>query len=119
MVVDIAASVLAKLKRKARETGGSFQLCLQLFCQEEQLRRLEKSKYVQNFILKGGLFLYARTNYDSRVTLDVDFLLRNTPNTPNQIEMLQCEMAGEAERLGFMSDEDARVIVKELRYKDS
>ena len=42
-MADIAASVLARLKNKAAESGRSYQLCLQLFCQEEFLRRLEKS----------------------------------------------------------------------------
>jgi len=40
-MADIAQSVLDKLKIKARETGKSYQLLLQLFCQEEFLRRLE------------------------------------------------------------------------------
>lgn len=82
---DIASSVLARLKNKAKESGRSYQLCLQLFCQEEFLRRLEKSKYVDNFVLKGGLFIYTLTEFDSRVTVDVDFLLRKIPNTPEQL----------------------------------
>ena len=51
-MADIAASVLARLKNKAAESGRSYQLCLQLFCQEEFLRRLEKSKYAENLVLK-------------------------------------------------------------------
>lgn len=85
-MADIAASVLARLKNKAKESGRSYQLCLQLFCQEEFLRRLEKSKYVENLVLKGGLFLYSLTDFDSRVTVDVDFLLRQIPNTPEQLK---------------------------------
>ncbi len=80
-MADIAASVLARLKNKAAESGRSYQLCLQLFCQEEFLRRLEKSKYAENLVLKGGLFIYSLTDFDSRVTVDVDFLLRKIPNT--------------------------------------
>lgn len=56
-MADIAASVLARLKNKAAESGRSYQLCLQLFCQEEFLRRLEKSRYAENLVLKGGLFI--------------------------------------------------------------
>ena len=41
-MADIAASVLARLKNKAAESGRSYQLCLQLFCQE-QSRKKEKS----------------------------------------------------------------------------
>lgn len=85
-MADIAASVLARLKNKAAESGRSYQFCLQLFCQEEFLRRLEKSKYAENLILKGGLFIYSVTDFDSRVTVDVDFLLRRVPNTPEQLK---------------------------------
>ena len=85
-MADIASSVLARLKNKAAESGRSYQLCLQLFCQEEFLRRLEKSKYAENLVLKGGLFIYSVTDFDSRVTVDVDFLLRRVPNTPEQLK---------------------------------
>ena len=85
-MADIAASVLARLKNRAAESGRSYQLCLQLFCQEEFLRRLEKSEYAENLVLKGGLFIYSLTDFDSRVTVDVDFLLRQMPNTPEQLK---------------------------------
>lgn len=85
-MADMAASVLARLKNKAKESGRSYQLCLQLFCQEEFLRRLEMSKYAENLVLKGGLFIYSLTDFDSRVTVDVDFLLRQIPNTPEQLK---------------------------------
>lgn len=87
-MADIAASVLARLKNKAKESGRSYQLCLQLFCQEEFLRRLEKSKYAENLVLKGGLFIYSLTDFDSRVTVDVDFLLRQIPNTSEQLKAM-------------------------------
>lgn len=87
-MADMAVSVLARLKNKAAESGRSYQLCLQLFCQEEFFRRLEKSKYAENLVLKGGLFLYSLTGFDSRVTVDVDFLLRQMPNTPEQLSAI-------------------------------
>ena len=93
-MADTAASVLARLKNKGKQSGRSYQLCLQLFCQEEFLRRLEKSKYAENFVLKGGLFIYSVTVFDSRVTMDVDFLLRRMPNTPEQmIKVLEAIIA--------------------------
>lgn len=91
-MADIGASVLARLRNKAKETGRSNQLCMQLFCQEEFLRRLEKSKYVDNFVLKGGLFLYTLTEFDSRVTVDVDFMLRKMPNTPEKLREVISEI---------------------------
>ena len=79
-MADIAASVLAKLKNKAKRSGISYQQCLQLFFQEEFLRRLAGSKYAENFVLKGGLFIYTLTNFESRATVDVDFLMRGLNN---------------------------------------
>lgn len=93
-MADIAASVLARLKNKAKESGRSYQLCLQLFCQEEFLRRLEQSKYAANLVLKGGLFIYSVTDFDSRVTVDVDFLLRKVPNTPQRLKQVLEEIIG-------------------------
>ena len=79
-MADIAASVLARLKNKAAESGRSYQLCLQLFCQEEFLRRLEKSKYAENLVLKGGLFLYSLTHFDSLLTVPLYWVFSEAKN---------------------------------------
>lgn len=42
-MADKAASVLAKLRNKAKASGISYQQYLQLFVQEEFLRKLSKS----------------------------------------------------------------------------
>ncbi len=80
-MLDLGASILAKLKNKAKSSDIAYQQCLQLFCQEEFLRRLSKSKYINDLVLKGGLFIYALTNFESRSTIDVDFLLRQQSNS--------------------------------------
>lgn len=85
-MTDKAASVLAKLKNKAKISGISYQQCLQLFMQEEFLRKLSKSGYEDNLILKGGLFIYTLTNFESRATIDVDFLLRGFSNTIEDVK---------------------------------
>lgn len=46
-VKDMGASVLAKLKKQAKETEINYQTCLQLFAQEEFLRKLEMSQYAK------------------------------------------------------------------------
>ena len=109
-MTDIAASVLARLKNKAAESSRSYQLCLQLFCQEEFLRRLEKSKYAENLVLKGGLFIYSLTNFDSRVTVDVDFLLRQMPNTPEQLKIVLEEIIATPTGNDFITFEIKDVI---------
>lgn len=104
-MVDVAASVLARLKNRAQISGRSYQLCLQLFCQEEFLRRLEKSKYAENLVLKGGLFIYSLTDFDGRVTVDVDFLLRQMPNTPEQLKTVLEEIIATPTGNDFISFE--------------
>lgn len=56
---NIAASVLARLKNKSKEQGIPLQQLLNLFCQEEFIRRLSGSNYKENLILKGGFLLYS------------------------------------------------------------
>ena len=87
-MADIAASVLAKLRNKAKASGISYQQCLQLFVQEEFLRKLSKSGYEDNLILKGGLFIYTLTNFESRATIDVDFLLQAASNSLDDVKEL-------------------------------
>lgn len=87
-MADKTASVLAKLRNKAKASGISYQQCLQLFVQEEFLRKLSKSGYGDTLILKGGLFIYTLTNFESRATIDVDFLLRGYPNSIEDIKDL-------------------------------
>ena len=89
---DLAASVLAKLKNKAKASGISYQRCLQLFFQEEFLRRLAASKYAENFVLKGGLFIYTLTNFESRATVDVDFLMRGLNNDLARMDEIIAEI---------------------------
>ena len=91
-MADIAASVLAKLKNKAKASGISYQQCLQLFFQEEFLRRLAGSKYADNFVLKGGLFIYTLTNFESRATVDVDFLMRGLSNELSRMDEIIAEI---------------------------
>jgi predicted nucleotidyltransferase component of viral defense system len=86
--MDMGASTIAKLKIKSKETRKPFQLHLQLFCQEEFLRKVAMSKYADNLVLKGGLFIYTITHFDSRATVDVDFLLRNIPNSVEDVRKI-------------------------------
>ncbi len=88
VMADIAASVLARLKNRAKASGISYQQCLQLFMQEEFLRKLSKSGCHDHLILKGGLFIYTLTNFESRATIDIDFLLQGYSNFIDTVQGL-------------------------------
>ena len=83
---DKAASTFARLKNQAIELNITYQDCLQLFVQEEFLRKLSKSKYAENFVLKGGYFIYTLTVFASRPTIDVDFLLQHLSTKAEDIQ---------------------------------
>ncbi|MCD7785772.1 MAG: nucleotidyl transferase AbiEii/AbiGii toxin family protein [Oscillospiraceae bacterium] len=91
-VKNITASVLARLRNQSKAEGITHQMGLQLFFQEEFLRKLSHSQYRENMILKGGMFIYTLTDFDSRPTRDMDFMIRrmsrdmqNMRNTMQQI----------------------------------
>lgn len=91
-IKDMGASVLARLKKQARETKINYQTCLQLFAQEEFLRKLEMSRYAENLVLKGGMFLYTISNYEGRPTMDIDFMLRRMSNDAAGMEIIMKEI---------------------------
>lgn len=116
-MADLAASVLAKLKSKSRETGKPLQLLLQLFCQEEFLRRLSHSEYKDNLVLKGGLFIYTLTNFESRATIDIDFLLRKISNNLEDIKRMIDEIIGTNTENDFIELESRGFeIISEHKY---
>ena len=92
VVRNQAASALARLKNQAKTEGISYQMCLQLFFQEEFLRRLSHSKYRENLVLKGGMFIYTLTAFDSRPTRDMDFLMRSLSNDLEHIQTVMNEI---------------------------
>lgn len=93
-------------------------MCLQLFCQEEFLRKVEVSGYVENLILKGGMFLYMLTEFESRPTRDIDFMIRWIPNGVTNIkkvieEICQAKTGNDFIRMEVL---DAEVITEEKEY---
>lgn len=89
---DVGASIIARLKSKAQKDGLQLQLLLNLFCQEEFLRRIQKSIYNENLILKGGFLLYTISQYESRPTMDADYMLRNYSNALADVEVMAKEI---------------------------
>ncbi|MDO5555024.1 MAG: nucleotidyl transferase AbiEii/AbiGii toxin family protein [Planctomycetia bacterium] len=119
MTSDKGASLLAKLKYKATKSKMNFQQSLLLLFEEEFLRRLSLSEYANHFILKGGLLIFLLTDFHSRPTADMDFLLRNLSGNSNEIKnMIENILAIPTEqsdvvKLGFSGLKD---IVQDRQY---
>lgn len=60
--------------------------------QEEFLRNPSKSVYANFLMLKGGLFIYTLTNFESRATIGVDFLLADYENLIAIVKDLICKI---------------------------
>ena len=117
-VKDMGASVLVRLKRQAKETGINYQTCLQLFAQEEFLRRLELSKYAENLVLKGGMLLYVISEFEGRPTMDIDFMLRKMSNEITEMEYRIKEVCKADTQNSFISMEvvGTKEITPEKKY---
>jgi predicted nucleotidyltransferase component of viral defense system len=85
---NIESSVIARLKDKSKELGIPLQHILNLFCQEEFIRRLSAGVYKNSVILKGGYLLYSISGFAARLTVDADYLLKNYPNDMDAVENL-------------------------------
>jgi len=74
------------LKTLPKSTKKTFNLILQLYMQERLLYRLSVSEYKDNFVLKGGLFLFSMTGFTGRPTRDIDFLAYQISNDMENIK---------------------------------
>ena len=76
-----AISVKDRLKNQALACGITMQEILTAYGLERTVYRLSVSEYVERFILKGGIFLYALFEGEfARATRDTDLLAKNLPN---------------------------------------
>ena len=115
---DIGASIIARLKNKAQKEGLQLQLLLNLICQEEILRRIGKSKFSDNLILKGGFLLYSLSGFKSRPTMDADYLLKNQPNDTENIKKIISEIISISDENDFVKFEIKRLepIAEQREY---
>ncbi len=56
------------------------------------MRNPSKSVYANFLMLKGGLFIYTLTNFESRATIGVDFLLADYENLIAIVKDLICKI---------------------------
>jgi predicted nucleotidyltransferase component of viral defense system len=117
---NIVASVKDRLRHIAQKEGKSHQILLLRYFQERFLFRLSQSRFVENFCLKGGAFLYIIEGERSRVTKDIDFLglhLKSSQEVLSRVVMEICRIPYPEDGVTFdfesLSVED---IVKDGSY---
>ena len=81
-------SLKAKAKNLALKNNIDSSYILQTFMFEALLKRIEKSNYKDNFIIKGGFLLSSLFGVDNRATLDLDTTLKGISLTKENIEKI-------------------------------
>jgi predicted nucleotidyltransferase component of viral defense system len=109
-----AESIKAKIKREAAQYAKDSNFLLLHYFIERLLYRLSISPYANNFILKGGLLLYAILANRSRATRDIDFLADNVKNIPNEIVRIFTEIAS-IQVNDAVSFDTKRIVVERIK----
>lgn len=66
-----------RLRNISKKKNVDFNTLLRLYMYDRFLERLSKSKYRDNFILKGGFYLSTLFGVENRATMDIDTAFRN------------------------------------------
>ena len=66
-----------KLRSISKEKNVDFNTLLRLYMYDRFLERLSKSKYRDNFVLKGGFYLSTLFGVENRATMDIHTAFRN------------------------------------------
>ena len=74
-----SAQIKGAIRNISKKTGVNPNSLLQMCLFEGILEKLSKSKYSENFILKGGLLISSLIGVDMRSTMDMDTTLRGIP----------------------------------------
>lgn len=88
-----AASIKARLKNHAKESGHTLQNELTMYGLERTIYRISISPHAAKFILKGGIFLYALFDGNfARATTDIDLLAKETNNDVEAMKAIFVEI---------------------------
>jgi predicted nucleotidyltransferase component of viral defense system len=112
---DLAHSIRQKLQNIAQTTGRPFEEIFQYFVMERFLYRLSRSRYAEQFVLKGALMFTAWRAAQFRPTRDID-LLGQAGNQPAEIaEVFRevCQSESEPDGLRFDADSLKAQVIKE------
>ena len=80
------------IRNMSKKTGVNPNSLLQMCLFEGILEKLSKSKYSENFILKGGLLISSLIGVDMRSTMDMDTTVRGIPLNEDSISNILNEI---------------------------
>ena len=110
-----AQAVKDKLKNISKDKNVDFNSVMRFYMYDRFIERLSKSKYKDNFILKGGFYLSKLFGLGNRSTMDIDTAIRKTKFTEDNVIKMITEIINidindnvkfEIEKREFIRDED-------------
>ena len=110
-----AQAVKDKLKKISKEKNVDFNSVMRFYMYDRFVERLSKSKYKDNFILKGGFYLSRLFGIDNRSTMDIDTAIRKANFTEENIIKMITEIINinvndnvkfKIEKIELIRDED-------------
>ncbi len=110
-VTNIAASIQARLKNKAKAENRRFDELIHFYAMERFLARFAASHYADKLVLKGALRLVAASAKRSRPTKDIDML---GIGIDNDIDVV-VDMVREVCDLTMMPDDGMRFDTRKVR----
>ncbi len=93
-ITNHGKSIRNKLLNVMRQTKKQYMYLLARYFNERLLYRISKSRFRDNFILKGGSLMYALDGLNARPTVDIDFLGHNISRDSDRLKEILIEILG-------------------------
>jgi predicted nucleotidyltransferase component of viral defense system len=105
-VKNLAASVLDRLRNKAREFGRPFDWMLQYYANERFLYRISQSEHCRKFVLKGGLIFNSWNVPLRRHTKDIDFRALTSSDLESVAQIIKdiCKQPVQADAIEYLPE---------------
>lgn len=119
IIKNLDVSIKNRLLDVSKKSNTDYNYIIIQYAQERFLYRLSKSEYVNNFILKGAVFLFSTGKSMFRQTKDIDFLGKGISNAEDNLKKIIREISKikYEDGLVFKSDEiTTEIITKEKNY---
>ena len=103
-------SIKSKIRSLAEKKNLKSQEVLQIYFFERFLERLSKSKYKNNFVIKGGFLISSLIGIENRTTMDMDTTIKGIPLKEEKIKEIVNEI------INIDVDDGIRFEIKDISY---
>ena len=103
-------SIKGKIRSLAKKKNLKSQEVLQIYFSERFLERLSKSKYKNNFVIKGGFLISSLIGIENRTTMDMDTTIKGIPLKEEKIKEIVQEI------ININVDDGIKFEIKDISY---